>query len=1064
MSWSTQDDAPTPPRVLAHRERVCESFEAAWRTGARPRIEDFWDDPADLTLFRELLFLELTFRLRRGEQPQPEEYRERFPAHQGAVRAAFESLPTPPPGNRGVEATQNRVAASESGETIVVVGRARTAPDAIGTPTSSGLRFRILRSLARGGLGEVFVARDEELRREVALKAIRDHYAGNAESRYRFQLEAEITGRLEHPGIIPVYGLGTDHHGRPFYAMRLIRGESMQHAIAQFFKDEKEEPGREHDTRQRGLALRALLRRFVDVCNAIAYAHSRGVLHRDLKPSNVMLGPYGETLVVDWGLAKPVGRPESEPAVEIGTLRPESARASDSTLPGARLGTPSFMSPEQAAGAIDQLGPASDVYSLGATLYAILTGRPPFEDPDVFTTLQRVQQGDFLPPRHVNRLTPPALDAICCKAMALRMEDRYASPRALADDIERWLADEAVLVYREPLVLRLARWGRRHRSLVAAAAVLVTTATGALAVSTFLIGREAQRREVQRIRADENFRQAREAVDQMLTEVAEVELADVPQMQPVRKRLLEKARGFYTGFLDQRRTDPLVRREAARAHLRLGAINQLLGDQVAAEQAFRAGIAILEAFGRDDQADLDTRRELARGQDGLGMLLVKAHRFEESEALLRAALKLREGLVRADPASVGDRQSLADARYHLAVLIARLQGRHPADETGYREAVQMQEALVAATRGQSEQHRKLARYLNNLGLLLAASGRAREAEGDYREAIAILEPLAAAVPPVAGDRWQLARSNANLAVLLQATGRPEEAENLGKGACALQKALRADFPDVPDYRSELAKILNNLGLLHQAMGRTQEAEPSFREAIALLEVLVADFPRSPDYRQALAVTRLNLGALLEAFDAAAATSAYGEALAVHERLTAEFPGVPEYRLALGRMLYSQARLLLAADDVSGARVLLARAIGYHQALLADEPRNQKVRTFLRDDYGVLCLALIRSGADVQAAAAAEELPRTLPDDAQEYLRAAGFLAECARLAATAANGAPREDAYLQRAVALLRQAAQKRLLRDPKALQIKELAPLRMRAEFQELERTLEAQAQVRSG
>jgi tetratricopeptide (TPR) repeat protein len=343
--------------------------------------------------------------------------------------------------------------------------------------------------------------------------------------------------------------------------------------------------------------------------------------------------------------------------------------------------------------------------------------------------------------------------------MALRMEDRYAGPRDLADDIERWLADEAVPAYREPPALRLARWGRRHRSLVVAAAVLVATLTGALAVSTVLIGRESQRREVERVRAEESFQRAREAVDQMLTEVAEVELADVPQMQPVRKKLLEKARRFYQGFLGQRRSDPAVRREAGRAHLRLGEINQLLGDQVAAEQAFREGIAILGALGHDDPKDAAARRDLARGQDGLGMLLVKAHRFEESEAQLRAALKLRESLALAHSTSAADRQSLADARYHLAVLIARLQGRHPDDETAYRQAVQMQEALVATARDQPEGRRKLARYLNNLGLLLAATGRSGEAEADYREAIAILEPLAAADgpwPATAGN-WPGAR-------------------------------------------------------------------------------------------------------------------------------------------------------------------------------------------------------------------------------------------------------------------------------------------------------------------
>jgi serine/threonine protein kinase len=364
---------------------------------------------------------------------------------------------------------------------------------AVGLPTSGGTRFRILRPHARGGLGEVFVAHDEELNREVALKEIQDRHAGNPESRARFLLEAEITGGLEHPGIVPVYGLGTYADGRPFYAMRFIKGDSLKDAIARYHKSSSTDFADFTDKRQPGsmksvksaksvdhsftVEFRQLLGRFIDVCNAIAYAHSRGVLHRDLKPGNIMLGNYGETLVVDWGLAKAgVGRIANPSySAEEQALQPASAAGSAETQAGTAISTPQFMSPEQAAGRLDLLGPASDVYSLGATLYCLLTGKAPFADKDTGVVLQKVQRGEFPTPSQLEAAVPPALEAICLKAMARQSEDRYVSPRALADDIEHWLADEPVSAWPEPVTVKAGRWMRRHKPLVsgAAAAVLV---------------------------------------------------------------------------------------------------------------------------------------------------------------------------------------------------------------------------------------------------------------------------------------------------------------------------------------------------------------------------------------------------------------------------------------------------------------------------------------------------------------------------------------------------------------------------------------------------------------
>lgn len=365
-------------------------------------------------------------------------------------------------GNPSVDETFDRIAAGASfgvfsgtdgdGEETV---RAPDAADPQG-------RFRVLRPHAHGGLGHVSVAYDNELNREVALKEIHAQLADNEENRARFVQEAEITGSLEHPGIVPVYGLGTQSNGRPFYVMRFVHGDTLKEAIKKFHETSP-------NTGDRALQLRQLLGRFVDVCNAVEYAHSRGVLHRDLKPGNVMLGRYGETLVVDWGLAKSVGREDRHTGSGEVTIRP-SGSGSTLTLDGQAVGTPAYMSPEQAEGRLDTLGPTTDVYSLGATLYCILTGHPPFEGAKGRVLLPRVAAGDFQPPRAVNSSVAPGLNAICLKAMALEPRSRYKNPSDLAMDVERWMADEPVTAFRDPIRDRMARFLRRHKSWTVAGA------------------------------------------------------------------------------------------------------------------------------------------------------------------------------------------------------------------------------------------------------------------------------------------------------------------------------------------------------------------------------------------------------------------------------------------------------------------------------------------------------------------------------------------------------------------------------------------------------------------
>jgi serine/threonine-protein kinase len=454
----------------------------------------------------------------------------------------------------------SRIADADVQASLAVVGSRAASPDPPFDPDATtpelghfaGMRYRILRPHAKGGLGEVFVAEDVELHREVALKEIQPVHAHDAVSRGRFLLEAEVTGRLEHPGIVPVYGLGQYADGRPFYAMRFIHGDNLKEAIRRFHEAESAS----RDPGERRLALRQLLGRFVDVCNAVAYAHSRGVLHRDLKPGNIMLGKYGETLVVDWGLAKAVG--SRQPAVGSEetpepTLRPSSGSGVGMTQMGSAIGTPAYMSPEQAAGQLDKLGPASDIYSLGATLYALLSGQVPFHESDAGDVLQKVRNGEIAPPRSINADIPAPLEAICLKAMALDPNHRYASCAKLVGDIEHWLADEPVTAWPEPWTLRIRRWGRRHRVLVTSAAAVIVVALLATTAGLFVLAAAEERERGLRQTADEKKQealdektkaeaallQAMDALRATTDEVVEMLLGAKPERGPAVKEVLE---------------------------------------------------------------------------------------------------------------------------------------------------------------------------------------------------------------------------------------------------------------------------------------------------------------------------------------------------------------------------------------------------------------------------------------------------------------------------------------------------------------------------------------------
>jgi tRNA A-37 threonylcarbamoyl transferase component Bud32 len=337
--------------------------------------------------------------------------------------------------------------------------------------------FDRLALLGKGAMGEVYVARDRQLNRNVAVKQIDPYMASDPVLLRRFYTEAQITAQLDHPGIVPVFGLEVQEDGTLAYAMRIVRGRTLREFIdeTRAFYEKGQRPDAPH-------TLQARLLLFDDLCKALQHAHERGVLHRDLKPRNIMVGPFGEVLVMDWGIAKVLGRKDELPALG-------NDQTGDATETGATIGTARYMSPEQAAGENEQLDARSDQYSLGLLLYELVTLNQANPGKNADTCRTAAARGHVAPVVHFkNEPIPRDLQAVIGKATALRRQDRYADVGALAADVRRYLADEEVKARPDGLVQRVVRMvGRYRRSALVAIGGLSTTLVLVLAGFVVLV-------------------------------------------------------------------------------------------------------------------------------------------------------------------------------------------------------------------------------------------------------------------------------------------------------------------------------------------------------------------------------------------------------------------------------------------------------------------------------------------------------------------------------------------------------------------------------------------------
>jgi serine/threonine-protein kinase len=730
-------------------------------------------------------------------------------------------------------------------------------------------RYTLSRLHATGGIGRIWLAHDANLGRDVALKELRPERVGHPAVWARFLREARITGQLEHPGIVPIYEVNRrpDDQG-PFYTMRFVRGRTLAEAVARY-----------HRKRAHGevgpLELRELLTAFMGVCQAVAYANSRGVLHRDLKPQNVVLGDYGEVIVLDWGMARLLGQPDAEVDAALPPVGVEGDGAE--TMQGQVLGTPAYMAPEQAEGRLDQLGPATDVYGLGAILYEVLTSRPPFTGADTIAVLRQVLHDDPPRPREVVAGTSAALEAVCLKALAKKAAERYDSAKELAGEVQHWLADEPVEAYGEPFTARAARWARRHRTGVAAAAAILLSTVVALAVSAALIWREERRTAEQKVvaqrewaraererdRAGRNFDTARTLILDLSQRIQALETGwgDPRLTDLARQAALEKARSAFDQFRVDLPDDARVQMQAANVHRYAANVARLVNDHGAAEKAYAASLRIWEELaGRypDQPVYRDNLAQTVRDQ---AMFHKRVGRLLEATAALDRAAGLAEGLH-------GQLNESSYQRTRGTILLDRadvehLRGQFAAAEQSARQAVDLLDLLKGAPSKQASPLDPLlaAMAVHLLALSQREQGKTTEALESHEDAVGRVRALTG---PKAGRgvrywdheaRRERAKTWASLADRRAAA--VEDLDGVIQGA----EKLVEDYPHDPLVKDGLAVAYLRRGELCLLLGQMGPAAADLDKSLALSRQVIDRYGEMSAYLGTRGQTFLALGRL-----------------------------------------------------------------------------------------------------------------------------------------------------------------------------------------------------------
>ncbi|MEZ6017584.1 MAG: protein kinase [Planctomycetota bacterium] len=872
--------------------------------------------------------------------------------------------------------------------------------------------FRLLKRLGGGGMGVVFLAEQPSIGRDVALKLIRPDQLYFPKTRERFQREVEAIARLAHPGIVQVHSVGEDK-GIPYFAMEYVRGVSLAQVIAALQGRRPEELRGEHarafveqytptrsDAQTDGAAdalfvgpwAMVATRIALLVARAVEHAHERGVLHRDLKPSNIMLTPTGRIVLLDFGLASLMG-------------------ADRITRTGSQLGSVPYMAPEQLRGEVADIGARTDVYALGVVLYELSTLSPAYQDDTNSELLRRkIIEGRATPVSHLNPALSRDVATVIARAMAPEVAARYASARALADDLQAILSGRSIAARPPGPVERITRWVRRSPARAAAYSMAVLLFVGGplgfarqqarasekvrgvnveLSAALARVESESAQKELERKEAERNLRKAVAAVDTMLTRVGQESLKDVPQMVTIRKDLLQDALDFYSEFLQENESDSELRRSVVLARVRVAGLRAVLGetDEVVRDlgnvvdevRAILAAQGAAEVVG--DSAEY--RIILARALSTRSEALTRLGRGDEAEASASEAV---EALARVPTARMrAPELALSAANYNRLCENALRRGDLAAALASIEHAVEIGRGALDVYPDDSILTIGLGRHLDRLGGTRLRLGNPEGSRAALEEAVALLERYHAARPLDSHGREKLMAARVNLANTLNTLNRFADAEPQTDAAVALGDALVSEFPDVPSYRAALAVALNQRCFYEFRRGDLDAAASLLQRALEHQEVLAREGPPDVSLLAEMATAYGNLsGIRLQQGDPSSSLDCANKGIAAIERALSKAPKQEQWRMVRSALLSTQGLGLVklgrwqdavatarAFDDGADASWIARRAwllercarLAAADASLSENARQEQALQLRNDALASLTLAVERGHAD-----------------------------------------------------------------------------------------------------